>query len=238
MTSQDTTFDTYSAQVTYGYEFLNAKNISIAGATGLPASVAYTFDDDDLVIQAGALSIGRDPSSGYVSSKTLGAVVEQYAYETNFGELSTIQAVAPVAGIRQALFTEELTCDALGRITAKTETLPTGVTTCGYAYDNVGRLTDVTVNGVLARHYGYDGNHNRLSLVRSIGAVQNCRGIGASIQVEVDPLALNDDDLRELIGLFDRYGIDMRQLAQFENESNRIWFRDNKFAYWHSKVFP
>jgi RHS repeat-associated protein len=69
-----------------------------------------------------------------------------------------------VAGSSQAIFTEALTRDALGRITAKTETLSTGVTTYGYAYDNLGRLTDVTVNGVLARHYGYDGNHNRLLL--------------------------------------------------------------------------
>jgi YD repeat-containing protein len=96
-----------------------------------------------------------------VVAQTLGAVVEQYTYAPDFGELSTIQAVASVAGSPRPLFSEELTRDALGRITAKTETLPTGVTTYGYTYDTVGRLTDVTVNGVLARHYGYDGNHNR-----------------------------------------------------------------------------
>ena len=161
LTSLDTLFDTYAAHVTYAYEFLHVKSLSIAGAAGRSANVVYTFDDDDLVVQAGALQITRDPSSGYVVAQTLGAVVEQYTYEPGFGELSTIQAVVPVAGSNQVLFTEALTRDALGRITAKIETLPTGVTTYGYAYDTVGRLTDVTVNGVLVRHYGYDGNHNR-----------------------------------------------------------------------------
>jgi hypothetical protein len=131
LTSLDTLFDTYAAHVTYDYEFLHVKSLSIAGATGRPASVVYTVDDDDLVVQAGALHIARDPSSGSVVAQTLGAVVEQYTYVPDFGELSTIQAVAAVAGSTQPLFTEELTRDALGRITAKTETLPTGVTTYG-----------------------------------------------------------------------------------------------------------
>jgi RHS repeat-associated protein len=161
LTSQDTLFDTYAAHVTYAYESRHVKSLSIAGATGQPASVTYTLDDDDLVVQAGALQIARDPSAGSVVAQTLGAVVEQYTYDPSFGELSSIQAAASVAGSTQPLFSEALTRDALGRITAKTETLPTGVTTYGYAYDPVGRLTDVTVNGVLARHYGYDGNHNR-----------------------------------------------------------------------------
>ena len=97
-----------------------------------------------------------------MTSQTLGAVVEQYTYEPSFGEVATIQAVASVADSSQALLPEALTREALGRITAKTETLPTGVTTYGYGYDPVGRRTEVTVNGVLARQYGYDGNHNRI----------------------------------------------------------------------------
>ena len=35
-----------------------------------------------------------------------------------------------------------------------------------YGYDPAGRLTDVTTDGILAAHYDYDGNGNRLSVMR------------------------------------------------------------------------
>jgi hypothetical protein len=37
---------------------------------------------------------------------------------------------------------------------------------------------------------------------------------------------LGRDDLRELIGLCHRWGVDMRQLAGFETARNRSWFRN------------
>ncbi len=45
-----------------------------------------------------------------------------------------------------------------------------------------------------------------------------------------------NDELRELLALCQRYGVDMRQLARFETSRNRRWFRDPK-NYWHSAVF-
>ena len=44
------------------------------------------------------------------------------------------------------------------------------------------------------------------------------------------------DDLRQLLALFRRYGLDMRQLAKFETAKNREWFCDPK-TYWHKAVF-
>jgi hypothetical protein len=44
------------------------------------------------------------------------------------------------------------------------------------------------------------------------------------------------DDLRQLLGLCYRYGVDMKQLAKFETTKNRSWFRD-KQKYWHYGVF-
>jgi hypothetical protein len=43
-------------------------------------------------------------------------------------------------------------------------------------------------------------------------------------------------DLRELLALFWRYQIPMRQLTQFETEANRHWF-SSLSAYWHEHVF-
>jgi hypothetical protein len=44
------------------------------------------------------------------------------------------------------------------------------------------------------------------------------------------------DDLRQLLAVCRRYGVDMRQLAKFETAKNRDWFRDPK-SYWHQAVF-
>ena len=43
-------------------------------------------------------------------------------------------------------------------------------------------------------------------------------------------------DLRELIALFFRYRVDMRQLTRFETKSNRQWLR-NPEAYWYASMF-
>ena len=45
-----------------------------------------------------------------------------------------------------------------------------------------------------------------------------------------------NDDLRQLIALCRRYGVDMRQLAKFETDHNRVWFRDPR-AFWHRAIF-
>lgn len=42
--------------------------------------------------------------------------------------------------------------------------------------------------------------------------------------------------LYDLLALCSRYGIPMRQLAQFETAANSAWFRD-PVKYWHKAVF-
>jgi RHS repeat-associated protein len=51
--------------------------------------------------------------------------------------------------------------DSSGRIQTKTETIAGVTTTQFFGYDVAGRLTDVTVGGVLESHYDYDANGNR-----------------------------------------------------------------------------
>jgi hypothetical protein len=43
-------------------------------------------------------------------------------------------------------------------------------------------------------------------------------------------------DLRQILALCRRYGVDMRQLARFETAKNRSWFCDPKM-YWYQSVF-
>jgi hypothetical protein len=44
------------------------------------------------------------------------------------------------------------------------------------------------------------------------------------------------DELRELLALCQRYGVNMRQMAKFETARNRQWFCDPKM-YWYQAVF-
>lgn len=65
---------------------------------------------------------------------------------------------------RSAEATERyVTRDKLGRITSRTETIAGETHVTAYAYDNRGRLTDVTTDGVVTEHYEYDANGNRTS---------------------------------------------------------------------------
>lgn len=68
--------------------------------------------------------------------------------------------------------------------------------------------------------------------LRRIKCIQNVRGEGGSLLMELGEPP-TDDDLRELIGLFYRYDIDMRQLAEF---ADRDWVR-NPDAFWHERLF-
>ena len=46
----------------------------------------------------------------------------------------------------------------------------------------------------------------------------------------------NQDDLRQMLALCQRYGVNMRQLAKFKTGANAGWFTDPKM-YWHDAVF-
>lgn len=62
------------------------------------------------------------------------------------------------------------------------------------------------------------------------------RGESDSIMIDVSNEKLEDDQLGELLALFHRYQIDMRQLVVFEHRGNKAWLR-NKRAYWHHAMY-
>ncbi len=46
----------------------------------------------------------------------------------------------------------------------------------------------------------------------------------------------SQSDLWEIIALFYRYNLPMRQLAQFENDANRNWFKDQR-KVWYKRIW-
>lgn len=72
--------------------------------------------------------------------------------------------------------------------------------------------------------------------LRKIPSIQSVGGRLRDVHIETVPDALPDDDLRELIGILRRYGMDMRGLAQFETKANARWFK-SPATFWHEAVF-
>jgi hypothetical protein len=71
--------------------------------------------------------------------------------------------------------------------------------------------------------------------IKKIACVKNCYGKDIDIIIDLHNVVSNKS-LRDLIGLFYRYNINMSQLSIFETKENKAWFR-NPQAYWYESVF-
>ena len=72
---------------------------------------------------------------------------------------------------------------------------------------------------------------------KKINCIEKISGLGRELYLHISSDDINDQDLDDLIGLFYRYKIDMKQLARFLTNDNKNWFYDNKKAFWYKKVF-
>lgn len=73
--------------------------------------------------------------------------------------------------------------------------------------------------------------------IKKIPSIKKEDGWQDELYLYFDNADISQQDLREIIALFYRYNVDMKQLSVFLNEHNRKWFCENKKAYWHKKVF-
>jgi RHS repeat-associated protein len=121
-------------------------------------AVAFAYDADGLLTQAGAMSISRNAQNGLVTGTSLGAVTDTRQYNT-FGELSNYSANANALEVLRFQHTR----DNLGRIIEKTETFNGVPKSFGYTYDAAGRLAEVQEGGSPVATYTYDANGNRQS---------------------------------------------------------------------------
>ena len=147
-----------SGNVSYDYDAdFRIDSLSINGTV-----IAYGYDGDSLVTQAGDLSASRDPANGLLSGTVLDTISTTWGYN-GFGEPTAYEATDGTS----TLFREEMDRDLLGRVTQKRETFGTTTTVFDYGYDETGRLVWVDMNGSRAVTWTYDANDNRLSEVDS-----------------------------------------------------------------------
>ena len=127
-------------------------------AEHLRVGATLGYDTDNLMTEAGAETITRDPQNGRVQGTTLGGVTDTYGYDPN-GALASY--VAQYGGT--TVYAETIVRrDGDGRILEKTDAVGAVSHDWVYQYDTAGRLTDVSEDGVAESHYEYDVDDNRL----------------------------------------------------------------------------
>ncbi len=117
--------------------------------------MSFAYDNDDLLTQAGSLSISNDINSGMINATTLGVVTTNRLYN-GFGEITQYE----VLNSTNPQIRWNYTHDKLGRITSKSETVSGITSTEEYQYNLAGQLIQARKNGVVT-HWEYDANGNR-----------------------------------------------------------------------------
>jgi RHS repeat-associated protein len=147
-----------AADAVVAYDYDSAFRLWKLTVQGEPP-IEHGYDADDHLIQAGPLTIVRDPQTGLPDITRTGAIetdldVSQFAEPARFS--------ATVAG--QPLYQATYERDALGRITQLTEIIAGQPRSITYDYDDADRLAYVEEHGQPARELLYDPNGNLVEI--------------------------------------------------------------------------
>ena len=119
-------------------------------------NVDFQYDNDNLLTQAGSLTISRETQKGgLINGTSLDNLNTSMAYN-GFAELMSFNAAFNAAN----LYSTSYSRDKLGRITQKVETIGGVNSTTNYQYDSAGRLISETRDNNTVT-YTYDTNGNR-----------------------------------------------------------------------------
>jgi len=91
-------------------------------------SINFGYDNDDLLTSAGAMTVTRDPTTGFVTGTALGAISESRTYDAYGAE----QTYSVTANGTTLYGVDYGTRDALGRIVNKSETVQGETHVYGY----------------------------------------------------------------------------------------------------------
>lgn len=131
------------------------------------STAAFTYDDDDLLLTAGSVTLSRSATTGQTETVTLSNIIESLSYDA-FGDVdgsTVVYSSGPTDLYEYALEREQL-----GRIIEETKIVDGGTPEVWtYEYDERGRLERVEVDSTLYAEYDYDPNGNRLSVTTTGG---------------------------------------------------------------------
>lgn len=162
VSSATTTTGSFVAGISYTRSQLKVASATVTDNSSGTSAINYGYDNDNLLVTAGDMTVTRDPDTGIVAETELGDVQEIYSYNATYGEVAVYQ----VKYSGSEIYKETYTRDLLGRITTKVIAVNGSTTaTYGYVYDTSGRLHEVWLNSTLVRTYNYNDNSSRTSLV-------------------------------------------------------------------------
>ena len=87
------------------------------------------------------------------------------------------------------------------------------------------------------KYYSQNDEENFFQWLKKINCIDKIVGVGYELHLYIASDNLHDHDLRDLLALFYRYKLNMKQLRRFLNKDNKQWFFENNKAYWHKQVF-
>lgn len=73
--------------------------------------------------------------------------------------------------------------------------------------------------------------------IKKIKCIEHFEGVCDELYLNLIQRQLTDDELRDIIALFYRYKIDIKQLQRFVNEENKEWLCGKPYGYWHTRMF-
>jgi hypothetical protein len=85
--------------------------------------------------------------------------------------------------------------------------------------------------------YSHKDEDTFFEWIKKIPSITHFEGARDELYLDMVSNIISDEDLKDLIALFYRYKIDMKQLCMFLNVNNKQWFYENKKTFWHNKIF-
>jgi RHS repeat-associated protein len=157
------TSDTRSGSVSGAITYLYNSDFLVTTMTYAGSTVALGYDSDGLLTSAGGFSIARNIQNGLAEGVS-GVGLTQARIYNGYAELDGL--TSSVSGAHPYAWSV-LMRDNNGRIRQRQETINGSTTTWEYAYNPIGRLTDVKKDGVAVESYAYDLNGNRLTEINT-----------------------------------------------------------------------
>lgn len=99
-------------------------------------------------------------------------------------------------------------------------------------------MTDDELTLIAKRVWYYSENDEAafFEWLDKLACVKRYEGELDALNIHVDKSKVDEHALRELLALFLRYRVDLKQLRVFDRDEFAYWFRDPR-AYWHRAVF-
>jgi hypothetical protein len=97
-------------------------------------------------------------------------------------------------------------------------------------------VTTVELKAQATRFYSKLDEGAFFQWLETLPCVWKFEGQGDTLYIRIIKRKVDEHALRELLALFQRYRIDMKQLGVFDRPEFAEWFH-NKEAYWYESVF-